>query len=223
MYRSIARPARDAQVLQQKQMALQEIESNPWLYDALCNFINEASAGEKSLKHLLYGEFSGGLATDDPSSRPDKLEFCGYGYRQYKDGTQFAADLVAQAASLPRPQSAYLRAVLDAIRDFGQLRMYALMKGPVFSLGGRFKTKKEKSGFDLYSRFRPSLLKIIPILIFFAAGYGILFFFENFMPQFNASYIGYGILALSAPVFPIILLAMGVSDRDAIIYPRNLS
>ena len=39
------------------------------------------------------------------------------------------------------------------------------------------------------------------------------------MPQFSASYIGYGILALTAPVFPIILLAMGVSDRDSIIYP----
>lgn len=219
LYRSIARPVQDAQVLQQKQMALREIEANPQLYDALADFTGKGSSGEKSLKHLLYGEFVGGLATDEPSSRTDKLEFGGYGYRQYQDGTQFAVDLVEKAAALPRPKSTYLRTVLDAIRDFGQSRLYALMQGPVYSMGGKFKTKKEKSSFDLYSRFQPSLFKIMPMLIFFAAGYGILFFFENFMPQFNASYIGYGILALTAPVFPIILLAMGVSDRDSIIYP----
>ncbi len=219
LYRSIARPAQDAQVLQQKQIALREIESNPELCDALTHFIGEVASGEKSLKHLLYGEFSGGLATDEPSSRSDKLEFGGYGYRQYQDGTQFAVELVEEAEKLLRPQSAYLRTLLEAIRDFGQSRSYALMKGPVYSLGGKFKAKKEKSSFDLYSRFQPSLFKMMPMLIFFAAGYGILFFFENFMPQFNASYIGYGILALTAPVFPIVLLAMGVSDRDSIIYP----
>jgi len=219
LYRSIARPATDAQVLQQKQIALREIESNPQLYDALTHFVSKAASAEKSLKHLLYGEFSGGLATDEPSSRSDKLEFGGYGYRQYKDGTQFAVELVETASKIPSPQSAYLRTLLDAIRDFGQSRLYALMKGPVYSSGGKFKTKKEKSGFDLYSRFRPSLFKILPTFIFFAASYGILFFIETLMPQLGTSYIGYGILALTAPVFPIILLAMGVSDRDSIIYP----
>ncbi|MEK6686583.1 MAG: DNA mismatch repair protein MutS [Pseudomonadota bacterium] len=219
LYRSIARPAQDAQVLQQKQVAVREIESNPQLYDALANFAGKVSAGEKSLKHLLYGEFSGGLATEEPSDRSDKLEFGGYGYRQYQDGTQFAVDLVEKAGKLPRPQSAYLRTLLDAIHDFGQSRLFALMKGPVYSTGGKFKTKKEKSSFDLYSRFRPSLFKIMPTLIFFATGYGILFFIETLMPQLGASYIGYGILALTVPVFPVVLLAMGVSDRDAIIYP----
>jgi hypothetical protein len=219
LYRSLARPAQDAQVLQQKQIALREMESNPELCNALANFANKAAAGEQSLKYLLYGEFSGGLATDEPSSRNDKLEFGGYGYRQFKDGTQFAVDLVEKAEALPCPQSAYLRTLLDAIRDFGQSRLYALMQGPVYSSGGKFKTEKEKTVFDLYSHFRPSLFKAIPALIFFAASYGILFFIEVLMPQLGASYIGYGILALTAPVFPIVLLAMGVSDRDTIIYP----
>ena len=219
LYRSLARPVQDAQVAQQKQIALREIESNPELRGALSDFVAKAVPGERSLKHLLYGEFSGGFATDEPGSRTDKLEFGGYGYRQYQDGTQFAVSLAEQAGNLPRPQSAYLRTLLDAFRDFGQSRIYALMKGPVYSMGGKFKTKKEKSRFDLYSRFQPSLFKILPILIFLAAGYGILFFFEILMPQFGASYISYGILALTAPVLPIVLLAMGVSDRDSIIYP----
>ena len=219
LYRSLARPVQDPQVAQQKQIALREIESNPELRGALSDFVAKAIPGERSLKHLLYGEFSGGFATDEPGSRTDKLEFGGYGYRQYQDGTQFAVSLAEQAGNLPRPQSAYLRTLLDAFRDFGQSRIYALMKGPVYSMGGKFKTKKEKSRFDLYSRFQPSLFKILPILIFLAAGYGILFFFEILMPQFGASYISYGILALTAPVLPIVLLAMGVSDRDSIIYP----
>lgn len=58
LYRSIARPAQDAQVLQQKQIALREIESNPALYNALTHYVGKITSGEKSLKHLLYGEFS---------------------------------------------------------------------------------------------------------------------------------------------------------------------
>ncbi len=219
LYRSLARPEQDASVLQQKQRALREMESNPQLYDALADYVEKVAPGEKSLKYLLYGEFTGGLATDEPSSRTDKLEFGGYGYRQFQDGTQFAVDLVERTDNVPLPQSEYLRTLLDAIRDFGRSRIYALMKGPVYSSGGKFKTKDEKPRLHLYSRFQPSLFKMMPTLIFFTAGYGILFFFENFMPQFNTSYIGYGILALTAPIFPIVLLAMGVSDRDSIIYP----
>ena len=219
LYRSIARPIQDAQILQQKQAALREIESDPKIYDAFVNFINKVSVDEKSLKHLLYGEFSGGLATDELNERSDRLEFGGYGYGQFKNGTQFAVNLVEFANQLPCPQSVYLCTLLKAIRNFSQSRIYALMKGPVYSSGGKFKTAKEKSNSDLYFRFRPSLFKIVPMLIFFTASYGVLFFLENFMPQFNTSYIGYGILALTIPIFPVILLAMGVSDRDSIIYP----
>lgn len=219
LYRSLARPESTAQILQQKQQAVREIESNSQLREALSTYVKTVAPGEKSLKYLLYGEFTGGLATDEPSSRTDKLEFGGYGYRQFQDGTQFAVDVVEKTDHIPQPESDYLRTVLDAIREFGRSRIYTLMKGPVYSSGGKFKTKQEKPRLHLYSRFHPSLFKMIPLVIFFAAGYGMLFFFENFMPQFNTSYIGYGILALTAPVFPIVLLAMGVSDRDSIIYP----
>lgn len=219
LFRSLAHPCQDALVLQQKQKALQEIETNAQLRDALAKFIDKSSSGEKSLKHLLYGEFAGGLATETPSSRNDKIEFGGYGYRQYVDGTQFAVDLAAGTAKIPSPQSTYLQTLLGAISDFAGSRTYALMRGPVFTSNGRFKTKQEKSPFDLYARFRPTLFKLLPTLIFFAATYGMLFFFEVLMPDFKSSYFSYGILALTLPVFPIVLLAMGVSDRDTVIYP----
>ncbi|UJP05207.1 MAG: DNA mismatch repair protein MutS [Nitrosomonas sp.] len=219
LYRSITHPGYDAQVLRQKQAALQEIETDTALLSALTRFIENAASGERSLKHLLYGEFAGGLATEEPASRTDKLEFGGYGYRQYRDGTQFAVDLVTNAGAIPAPQSDYLRSLRDAILTFGQSRTYALMKGPVFTTGGKFKTRQEKSWFDLYLRFNPTLFKLLPTLIFFAAAYGISLFFEILMPGFKASYFSYGLLALTVPVFPIILLAMGVSDRDSAIYP----
>lgn len=219
LYRSFASPQQDAQVLQQKQAALREIESNVQLREALEQWLESAATGEKSLQYLLYGEFAGGLATDDPSSRSDKLEFGGFGYKQYRSGTQFVVDWVEGGKKIPRPQSPYLSTLLDAVEEFAQSRTYALIQGPVYTGNGKFKTRKEKKAFDLYTRFRPSLLKLLPTFIFFVASYGILFFFDVLMPQFSASYISYGILALTAPVFPIILLAMGATDRDAIIYP----
>lgn len=218
LFRSIAHPLVDASVLQQKQAALMEIESDPKLRDALMQYIAESAKHEKSLKYLLYGEFVGGLASEEPSSS-DKLEFGGYGYHQYRDGTEFVVDLVEKVAKIPSPKSTYLRTLLNAIREFGNSDIYALIKGPVFSSNGKFKTGKEKSGFDLYTRFYPTLFKVIPALLFFAASYGILLFMEMLMPDFRGSYISYAILGLTVPIFPIILLAMGVSDRDSIIYP----
>ena len=161
LYRSFASPQQDAQVLQQKQTALREIESNTPLREALERWVQGAVSGEKSLQYLLYGEFAGGLATDDPSSRTDKLEFGGFGYKQYRDGTQFVVDWVEGSRNIPRPQSPYLCTLLEAVQEFAQSRTYALIQGPVYTANGKFKTRKEKKAFDLYSRFRPSLLKLL--------------------------------------------------------------
>lgn len=220
LYRTLVRPLSDSNVLQQKQEALREIESNPELHRDLKCFIEKMIAGEKSLYHLLYGEFSGGLSTDDePKAGSKELEFSGCGYRQYQDGTGFVMDMVEDANALPQSASTYLNELLSAISDFGQSRTYELMHGPVYAMGGKFKTKQEKPKFLPIPPFRPSILKLIPMLMFMAAISGILFFFHNMLPELGASYIGYGILALTVPVIPVILLAMGVSDRDSIIYP----
>ncbi|MDH5553156.1 MAG: DNA mismatch repair protein MutS, partial [Nitrosomonas sp.] len=220
LYRSLARPISDTKVLQQKQEAVRELESNPELYRGLQGFVKKMMPGEKSLYHLLYGEFSGGLSTDDePKEGSKKLEFGGCGYRQYVDGTEFAMDLVEDANLLPQPKTAYLNDLLNAIRDFSQSRTYALMHGPVYSSGGKFKTKQEKPKFLLKPSFHPSMFKLIPMLVFMAAIGVILTFFHSMLPELGASYVGYGILALTVPVIPVILLAIGVSDRDSIIYP----
>ena len=220
LYRTLVRPLSDSNVLQQKQEALREIRSNAELRHDLMRYVEKMVPGEKSLYYLLYGEFSGGLSTDDePKEGSKKLEFSGCGYRQYQDGTGFAVDMVEDAQALPRPTSTYLNELLGAISDFGQSHTYALMHGPVYATGGEFKTKQEKPKYLPIPYFRASILKLIPILIFLAAISGILFFFHNMLPELGASYIGYGILALTVPIIPVILLAMGVADRDSIIYP----
>lgn len=94
LFRSLARPISDAMVLQHKQDALREIESNTEVREALSNFVERRAKKEHELKYLLYGEFLGGLTTDVPAERTGKLEFGGFGYHQYREGTQFVVDTV---------------------------------------------------------------------------------------------------------------------------------
>lgn len=220
LYRTIARPATDVALLQSKQEALRELESNPELLAALEKYIKRMALDEASLYYLLYGEFAGGLTTDDPRDKTGKerLEFGGYGYRQFIDGTGFVVDMVDQAEALLTPDSAYLRTLIQALRDFAQTRTYSLMHGPVYVSDGKFLTQEEKPRLPI-PRFRPSVFKwpFISFFVIFMAG--LLFFFENTLSELGASYIGYGVLILLVPIIPIILQAISASDRDSVIYP----
>ena len=82
LYRSLTRPLADAQLLQHKQDALREIESDAQLRESFENYIARRARYEHTLKYLLYGEFSGGLTTDVPVERTGRLELGGYGYLQ---------------------------------------------------------------------------------------------------------------------------------------------
>lgn len=80
-----------------------EIELNLELYDALTHFVGNA--------------FSGGLAINEPSEHSDKLEFGGYGYRQYQDDIQFTIELVEKAYKLSRPQTEDEKPSLNLFSD----------------------------------------------------------------------------------------------------------
>jgi DNA mismatch repair protein MutS len=219
LYRSLARPTTDAQLLREKQEALRELETNPGLWEALQRFVKAMIPEEQSLYHLLYGTFIGGIAIDNPQAGRDEMEFNGYGYHQFIDGTDFAVDLVEEANALPQPQSSYLRNLLGAIRDFGRSHTYALMRGPIYMMEGKFKTRAEKPRYLPAPRFRPSMIKPLPMLFVLAAISGILYFFQSMLADLGASYIGYGILMLAVPVLPVVLIAISASDRDSVIYP----
>ena len=222
LYRSLARPISDTNILQQKQDAVRELETNPELTCDLQRFVKKMIPGERSLYHLLYGEFFGGLSTsDEPRDGSKKLEFGGCGYRQYVDGTEFVVELVEEAKLLPPSKTAYLNELLNAIRDFSHSRTYALMHGPVYPSGGEFKIKQEKPKFLPMLSFQPSIFKLLPILMFMIAMGGIVgvfTLFQSMLPELGA-YIGYGILVLTVPAIPVVLYATGVSDRDSVIYP----
>ncbi len=221
LYRSLARPVTDAALLQSKQEALRELESNPDLLNVLEQYIKRIAIDEASLHHLLYGEFAGGLTTDDPRDKTgkDKLEFGGYGYRQFIDGTGFVVDLVEEAEALPMPESDYLRTLVQTLRDFARSRTYALMHGPIYVSQGKFMTREEKPRYLLIQRFRPSMFKWPFISFFLAFVAGLLLFFQNTLNELVASYVGYGLLILVVPIIPIILQAISASDRDSVIYP----
>lgn len=219
LYRSLARPTHDAQLLQKKQEALRELASNPELFAALDAFIKRLVSGEESLYYLLYGEFAGGFTTDNPKSKTGKLEFGGYGYHQFIEGTEFAVNLVEEASLLPPVQSTYLKELIQAIRDFGDSRTYALMYGPIYVIDGKFKTKEEKPRHLPIPRFRPSVFKWLPTLIFLSIVSGLLYFFQNMLVELGATYIGYGILILTVPIIPIIMQTVSSSDRNEVIYP----
>ena len=219
LYRSLARPPTDAQLVREKQEALRELESNPALWETLQRFVKAMVAGEQSLYHLLYGTFIGGIGIDNPQAGRNEMEFNGYGYHQFIDGTDFAVDLVEEANALPQPQSSYLRNLLDTIHSFGRSHTYTLMRGPIYLVEGKFKTWAEKPRYLPAPRFRPSMIKPLPMLFVLAAISGILYFFQSMLADFGASYIGYGILLLTVPVLPVVLIAISASDRDSVIYP----
>lgn len=219
LYRSLARPTHDARLLQKKQEVLHELAANPALFERLDRFVQEMVPGEESLYYLLYGEFSGGFTTDNPKNNTGKLEFGGYGYRQFIEGTEFVVNLVEEAALLPAVQSTYLHELIQAIRDFGDSRTYALMHGPLYVIDGKFKTKEEKPRYLPIPRFRPSLFKWLPILIVLSIISVLFYFFQTMWTELGATYIGYGIMILTVPMIPIIAQAVSSSDLNSVIYP----
>ncbi|MDQ3186231.1 MAG: hypothetical protein M3Q16_07235 [Pseudomonadota bacterium] len=93
------------------------------------------------------------------------------------------------------------------------------MRGPIYSMEGKLKTQEEKPRYLPVPRFRPSMLKPLPVLFTLAAIGVALYYFQGMLASFGISYLGYGILVLAVPVLPIFLIAVAASDRDSVIYP----
>jgi DNA mismatch repair protein MutS len=219
LYRSLAQPGIDAAAVRDKQEAVRELEAHSGLRESLQRFIDAMARQEHSLYQLLYGTFIGGLAIDGSRSGKDDMEFSGYGYHQFVDGTGFVVDLVETVKTFPQPQSVYLRSLLNAIRNFENSRIYALISGPVYLAGGKFKTREEKPPYMPLPRFRPSMIKPLPMFFALAAIGGALYFFQGLLASFGIAYLGLGILALAVPLLPVLLIAIAASDRDSVIYP----
>ena len=221
LYRSLARPGTDAEIVRKKQEALHELESDATLRDALQHFIDEMARSERSLYELLYGTFTGGFAIDSSGTdKNDEMEFSGYGYHQFVDGTGFVVDLVEMEQALPQPRSEYLR---DFVQDDTRLWHLAyLFTDTRTGLPGRGKIqdgRRETPRYLPIPRFRPSMFKPLPMFLILAALVAGLYFFQGLLAGFGIAYLGYGILVLAIPILPVVLIAIASSDRDSVIYP----
>ena len=212
LYRSMARPLADLDQITSKQQALTEIEANPALRAGLEQLLDHAQQREGSFYDLLYASFLGAIG-----SPAHPLEIAGFGYESYLAGTRFMLDLTADAAAVPTPTSAYLTALLDALRGFAQSRAHALMKGPAYRSEKAILTKAEKRWHTPAIKFRPSMFK--PGLL--ATGILLVILALQFLPlllELTAS-ISPVIWLFIAPLGLVYIPIVGSFDRDACIYP----
>ncbi|MGH8573554.1 MAG: hypothetical protein ACREX8_13420, partial [Gammaproteobacteria bacterium] len=124
---SLCRPCDGLPAIEARQQALRELDRRDDLRGRLESLVGSAEKGESIFYHLLFGAFTGMLGM-----AAGKLEFDGYGYSQYRHGTRFLLEISAMARDLPRPESAYLNELIDALTGFAETRAAALMRGPVY-------------------------------------------------------------------------------------------
>jgi hypothetical protein len=215
LYRSLSHPLTSAEVINAKQEALRELDSNPKLLDQIESLLVQAARYEKDFFKLLFGTFIGLMA-----SPQQKTDVEGYGYKHFKNGTKFMLDLVRHARDLPNPESPYLRALIEEIREFGATRSSQLMAGPIYLTERGLKTQTEKARFVPAIRFRPTLFKPVLIGAMLAASIII----TQVMPMVGDTFSSGAplLFALLLPGFLLYVPAVGGFDRESIIYPlRN--
>ncbi|MGH8615873.1 MAG: MutS-related protein [Gammaproteobacteria bacterium] len=212
LYQSLAQPLSDAKQIVEKQDALRELEQDTHLSEGIEKFLTHAAKMESAFYQLLFGEFIGLMGT--PSGR---LQFEGYGYQAYKKGTRFMLELVRQARDLPTPNSPYLRALVDALRECGVSRVCDMMRGPVYLAANHLKTRHDKPWFLPAIKFRPSLFK--PFLIFGA--FIALWLVVDLTPRVigGTVFLWPILFSLALPGVLLYVPSVGAFDRDKFIYP----
>jgi DNA mismatch repair protein MutS len=212
LYRSLVQPLASAELIRAKQEAVRELEANGALRQGLEGLVQQAKGLEKDFYDLLFATFMG-LA----SSPAHPLEIEGYGYSSYIRGTRFMLNLVDNAHRLPAPESEYLRALVDDLKEFSKSRAYTLAHGPAYRSEKGMLTRAEKSWFTPAVKFRPSMFKPVGLT---AALVVILLLFE-FIPVVFAMFgsVGPAVWLFLAPLALLYIPIVGGFDRDGCIYP----
>ncbi len=213
LHRSLARPLREADLIEAKQRALEELAANEPLRKGLEQLLANASSADREPEFykLLYYYFLGTIG-----SPTHDREIKGFGYEAYLNGTRFVLETVEKARRLPQPKSRYLQELVETLKAFADSRSYALMAGPVYRTEKKLLTRKEKGVLPAI-RFRPSLFK--PGLIAGLVG-GLLLLWAGLPPLLNMSRPAIGVLGLFLlPLGAAYTPMVGSYDRDRFIYP----
>jgi len=211
LYRSLADPLADIDSITAKQEAVREIEGDTALQEGLEKLLGNAKKREGDFYDLLFATFLGAIGNP---AHP--LEVGGFGYEAYENGTRFMLRLAEDARALPSPQSPYLLALVETLRNFAQSRAFALMRGPVYRSEKDILTKSEKRWYIPAVKFRPSLFK--PGLL--GLGAVLVLAAMQFLPLLDlAVSISPIVWLFLMPLGLVYIPVVGGFDRDAFIYP----
>jgi hypothetical protein len=218
LYRSLAQPLDNIEEIQAKQAAVQELQANPDLKNAIATVVANAAESEKNFYLLLFGEFLGSFGT-----ARENHEIEGFGYLQYKRGVRFMMELVDSIQSIQQPQSPYLLGLFNKINDFATMRPYSLMAGPAYITENGIQCKEERSNpFSPAILFRPRIFKPVLIALFFAILWAIAHFFPSDMFKLTKDVIPTATIFF-VPLLLIYFPIVGGFDRDSGIIPlRNI-
>lgn len=213
LFRSLVQPLSDLESIEAKQRAVEEIQQDNNLREHIEALVSRAAGGENSLYKLLYGTFLGFMG------KPvHQLEFEGYGYEPYKQGTRFVLNLIDDARSIASPKCDYLNDIIARITKFADSRWYSLMRGPAYKTERGFLTKQEKKPYTPAFVFKPTLVKPL----FFLGMVAFFVFLVVFAPLSTVSFSSAAIplvMVLSIPLLGVYVPIVGTFDRDSCIYP----
>jgi len=197
-----------AEEIEAKHRALIEIANDETLRKGIELLLGRAVKHEDSFYRFLLSDFIGFLG----SPHPKRLEISGYGYRLYGKAKKFLPGVVEDANALKEPESAYLKGIINEIKNFSSTRPLQLMKGPVYSWFNKFYLKHEKKGRPCI-KLRVSLFK--PLLMPIVLGVSV------FIPYLISEGTGQFTLLTFLPV-PLLLLyipTVGEFDKDTFFLP----
>ena len=214
LYRSLTQPLVCPMTIEVKQDAVQELQDSPEIREQVESLVAKAARDEKGFFTLLYGTFLGFMGKPG-----HPLEFEGYGYESYSQGTRFMLALVAGVQKINRPKSIYLNEIFDRITGYTNTRWYALMAGPAYKTEKGFVTKYEKKPYTPAFIFKPTLIKPL----FIGAVLALVTLAAMFAPFSIPSAAAPALMLFFIPLLGIYVPIVGTFDRDSCIYPLRES
>jgi DNA mismatch repair ATPase MutS len=138
LLRSLIQPPTDLHLIQSKQEAVQEIASNDSLRGTLNDYVHEYSRRESA----LYKFFNKDILAMFP-------------YADVKRAKKAAAKITDILQSAPRPQSAYLSALINHLQSYRGSSIDQMMNGSVCQTFGGLKSDQEVRFFAPKRKFVP--------------------------------------------------------------------
>jgi hypothetical protein len=138
LLRSLIQPGTDLVTIRSKQEALREIASNEKLRQALQDFVQEFSKGERALYKFL-----------------NKDLYALFPYRDVKKARQSAANMVKAMKRIPSPETSCLQGLLANLHFYEGASIDRMMTGSIYRTFKGLKSDKEVGLFTPKQKFIP--------------------------------------------------------------------